>query len=519
LRREPASGPSGEIWETLQDPDRDELVAGVERAGRVLEPGRRWHYSNLAFALLGEVVARTSGDPWEVVLRQRLLQPLGMTRTTLEPVEPRAHGYFVEPYSDVARLEPLLRLRGMAPAGQLWSTPTDLARWAAFLADPDPDVLDPDSLAEARHPQVIADLQGWTLAWGLGLMLYHKGERILHGHAGGMPGFLSSVMAYDKDGEHAGVAVLANSTAGVDVEGLAADLLTTVLDARAEERSSAPSAPPTAPSRVSTGPPTPSPASPKSSAPTPDAQALRLPGRRGAGRVTSPAVASPARHAALRGSLPALAPPGRCGAGWDSPIAPGLAALAHAGCGSLGPMHMRMGVLEAVPARERPDLVSQPVAAALAVWNGPVSIDEIGVAEIDPELADTAAFCERYNVGLDESANCVVVAARRGGETRLAACVVLATTRADVNGLVRRHLAARRASFAPLDAAVAETGMEYGGITPIGLPDDWPILIDAAVAASSRVVVGSGLRRSKLTLPGKALAALPQAEVLEGLGR
>ncbi len=301
MRREPASGPSGEIWETLQDPDRDELVAGVERAGRVLEPGRRWHYSNLAFALLGEVVARTSGDPWEVVLRQRLLQPLGMTRTTLEPVEPRAHGYFVEPYSDVARLEPLLRLRGMAPAGQLWSTPTDLARWAAFLADPDPDVLDPDSLAEARHPQVIADLQGWTLAWGLGLMLYHKGERILHGHAGGMPGFLSSVMAYDKDGEHAGVAVLANSTAGVDVEGLAADLLTTVLDARAEERSSAPSAPPTAPSRVSTGPPTPSPASPKSSALTPDAQALRLPGRRGAGRVTSPAVAAPGGTLAGRG--------------------------------------------------------------------------------------------------------------------------------------------------------------------------------------------------------------------------
>jgi CubicO group peptidase (beta-lactamase class C family) len=210
----------------------------------VLEPGRRWHYSNLAFALLGEVVAHSSGLAWEVALAERLLQPLGMTRTTLEPVDPRAHGYFVEPYSDVARPEPLLRLRGMAPAGQLWSTPADLARWAAFLADPDPGVLDPDSLAEARHPQVIADLEGWTLAWGLGLMLYRKGERILHGHAGGMPGFVSSVMAYDKDGEHAGVAVLANSTAGVDVEGLAADLLTTVLDAGAEEQPWRPSDPP-----------------------------------------------------------------------------------------------------------------------------------------------------------------------------------------------------------------------------------------------------------------------------------
>ena len=107
--------------------------------------------------------------------------------------------------------------------------------------------------------------------------------------------------------------------------------------------------------------------------------------------------------------------------------------------------------------------------------------DEAIVAEIDPELADTAAFCERYGVGLDVSANCVVVAGRRGGETRFAACVVLATTRADVNGVVRRRLDARKASFAAMDLAVAETGMEYGGITPIGLPAGWPLLVDARV--------------------------------------
>lgn len=182
-------------------------------------------------------------------------------------------------------------------------------------------------------------------------------------------------------------------------------------------------------------------------------------------------------------------------------------------------MRMRIGILEATPAIERLDLVAPPVAAALSAWSGPVPVDEIGVAEINPELADTAAFCERYGVGLEESANCVVVAGRRGGEVRLAACMVLATTRADVNGLVRRHLEARRASFAPLDEAVAETGMEYGGITPIGLPVDWPLLVDAAVAASPRVVAGSGLRRSKLTLPGKALSDLPNAVVLDGLGR
>ena len=177
-----------------------------------------------------------------------------------------------------------------------------------------------------------------------------------------------------------------------------------------------------------------------------------------------------------------------------------------------------IGRLVLQPARERPDLLAVPVARALAQWPGHRSVSELQVAEIDPELADTAAFCDRYGVRLDESANCVVVAGRRGEDTRLAACVVLATARADVNGLVRRHLGARRASFAPLESAVAQSGMEYGGITPVGLPSGWPLLVDAAVAAATHVVVGSGLRRSKLVVPGAALAELPGAEVLDGLG-
>jgi prolyl-tRNA editing enzyme YbaK/EbsC (Cys-tRNA(Pro) deacylase) len=176
-----------------------------------------------------------------------------------------------------------------------------------------------------------------------------------------------------------------------------------------------------------------------------------------------------------------------------------------------------IGSLRTVPALHRPDLLAPPVAEALRTWKG--RADEVLVAEIDPDLADTAAFCEYYGVGLDVSANCVVVAARRGAETRMAACVVLATTRADVNGLVRRRLDARKASFAPMDVAVAETGMEYGGITPLGLPEEWPLLVDAAVAATPQVVVGSGVRRSKLVLPGAALAELPAAEVVDGLGR
>jgi len=160
------------------------------------------------------------------------------------------------------------------------------------------------------------------------------------------------------------------------------------------------------------------------------------------------------------------------------------------------------------------ELVAAPITAALSSMD---RATEVFAAPIDPELADTAAFCERYSVSLEDSANCVVIAGRRGEETRYAACVILATTRADVNGIVRRRLDARKASFAPMDDAVRLTAMEYGGITPIGLPGNWPVLIDAAVMARDVVVIGSGLRRSKIALPPSVLAALPTAEVIDGL--
>jgi prolyl-tRNA editing enzyme YbaK/EbsC (Cys-tRNA(Pro) deacylase) len=180
---------------------------------------------------------------------------------------------------------------------------------------------------------------------------------------------------------------------------------------------------------------------------------------------------------------------------------------------------MKIGTLEAVPALGQPGLLARPVATALAALDGTLPADLVGVAEIDPALADTAAFCERYGVLLAESANCVVVTGRRDGEARFAACVVLATTRADVNGVVRRQLDVRKASFAATDTAVELTGMEYGGITPLGLPPQWPVFIDATVAACPLVVIGSGVRRSKLVLPGELLGRLPGATVLEGLGR
>ncbi len=174
-----------------------------------------------------------------------------------------------------------------------------------------------------------------------------------------------------------------------------------------------------------------------------------------------------------------------------------------------------LGRLDLVPALDRPDLLAGPVLALLQRWPRAA---EVEVAEIDPALADTEAFCAAYGVALAESANCVVVAGRRADAVRSAACLVLAATRADVNGVVRRRLDARKASFAPLEQTVEATGMEYGGITPLGLPPDWPVLVDPAVLQAPQVVVGSGLRRSKIVLPGPAVADLPGVEVVAGLG-
>ena len=174
-----------------------------------------------------------------------------------------------------------------------------------------------------------------------------------------------------------------------------------------------------------------------------------------------------------------------------------------------------LGTLTSVPALDRPDLLADPVAAALRSWPG---AHQVAVTEIDPDLADTAALTEAYDLPLAASANCVVVSGRRAGEERIAACVVRADTRADVNNLVKRTLDVRKASFLPMDRAVEETGMEYGGITPVGLPADWRVLVDAFVLDIDVAVIGSGVRRSKLLLPGRSLADLPAVEVLADLG-
>jgi prolyl-tRNA editing enzyme YbaK/EbsC (Cys-tRNA(Pro) deacylase) len=178
-------------------------------------------------------------------------------------------------------------------------------------------------------------------------------------------------------------------------------------------------------------------------------------------------------------------------------------------------MTFHLGTLAGGPGSERTDLLAPPTLQALRDLGW---LDLVGVAEIDPAISETAATQAAYSLEADTLANCVVVAGRREGHERLAACVVLATTRADINGFVKRRLDVRKASFLPMDRAVDLTGMEYGGITPIGLPPDWPVLIDGRVLDVPLVVIGSGVRRSKILVAGSLLGQLPAAEIAEGLG-
>ena len=176
----------------------------------------------------------------------------------------------------------------------------------------------------------------------------------------------------------------------------------------------------------------------------------------------------------------------------------------------------RIGTLESLPALSHPELLAPPVHEALKDWPGAT---DVAVVEIDPAYADTAAMSERYDVPMELGANCVVVMGKREGEERTAACLVRADTRAEVNNLVKRTLDVRKCSFLSMDRAVEESGMEYGGITPVGLPAAWRILVDEECLAIEAAVIGSGVRRSKLLVPGPLLGELPRAEVLAGLGR
>ena len=191
----------GSVWETLVFPSTEELLGRLDEAEQVLDPGAQWHYSNLAYSLLGEVVAVVSGQPYEQFVEERLIRTTGLGRTSWDRAEPAARGYYVDPFSNVLRPEGEVERSGsLSAAGNLWSTTGDLCRWASSLAD-----------RPTMHAvQIMADPDRWLLAWGLGVMLYRRGEKILFGHDGAMPGFLASLCASREEGVQA--AVLTNAS-------------------------------------------------------------------------------------------------------------------------------------------------------------------------------------------------------------------------------------------------------------------------------------------------------------------
>jgi CubicO group peptidase (beta-lactamase class C family) len=218
-----ASEPPGPWWERTDGTGRTELLGPDVPSVRGLH-----HYSNPGFALLGALVAHVRGEPWGTVLRREILEPLGLHRTTLRPVAPHALGWAVHPWADVLLPEPLTDTGPMAPAGQIWSTVDDLSRFAQFLLHGDDRVLGADSLAQMRTPWSAPEAGDWSGGYGLGMELRRRGERLLSGHTGSMPGFVAAVWTSPAD--DLATVLLANTTAGVPSGGVAADLLTIVAD-------------------------------------------------------------------------------------------------------------------------------------------------------------------------------------------------------------------------------------------------------------------------------------------------
>ncbi|GAA2222187.1 serine hydrolase domain-containing protein [Streptomyces indiaensis] len=233
----PAETP-GPWWERSPGDLRPELADVLGDRPLLTPPGRRFHYSNPGYALLGALIEKLRGASWEEVLRREVLEPLGLRRTSVRPVAPHAGGWAVHPWADVMLPEPVEDLGRMAPAGQLWSTGGDLARFAAFLLNGDERVLRADSLREMRTPAAAheaADVAS-GYAYCLGMEIRRRNGRSLVGHTGSLPGFLACLMISIED-DVAAIA-LANSTSGPLLFPVAADLVRIV--AEAEPRIPAP---------------------------------------------------------------------------------------------------------------------------------------------------------------------------------------------------------------------------------------------------------------------------------------
>ncbi|MER7277683.1 serine hydrolase domain-containing protein [Dactylosporangium sp. NPDC000244] len=223
--------PDGDWWERHGGTDVETFLSTLTADKVAYPPLHGFHYSNLAYGLLGAVVSRLGGEEWAEMLGKRLLRPLGLERTTYAAAEPYARGYVMHPWLDQMREEPHPDAGAMAPAGQLWSTVEDLARWAAFVADPDPAVLAPATMTEMCAPFVLSDLESWRAGHGLGIQLWRRGERVFVGHSGSMPGYVAVFAAHRPS--RTAVVAFANAYTMHHPGGLSAfglDLLETVLD-------------------------------------------------------------------------------------------------------------------------------------------------------------------------------------------------------------------------------------------------------------------------------------------------
>ncbi|MCW2639913.1 MAG: beta-lactamase [Dactylosporangium sp.] len=226
LQREP----EGEWWERSAGVDLERFLETLIPEKIAYPPYRSYHYSNLGYGLLGAVLTRLTGQPWRDLVAARVLDPLGMTRTTYHPTEPFARGYMVHPWHDTLREEPRHDAGAMAPAGQLWSTASDLLRWAAFLADPQPSVLAAATVTEMCAPAVISDLDSWSAGHGLGIELWRRGERVFVGHRGSMPGYQAMLAVHRPT--RTGVVAFANAYTmhGGGIDRIGFDVLDAVLD-------------------------------------------------------------------------------------------------------------------------------------------------------------------------------------------------------------------------------------------------------------------------------------------------
>ncbi|GAB3718060.1 serine hydrolase domain-containing protein [Amycolatopsis oliviviridis] len=213
----------GSWWERTVGADWDALVESLKDGATRLRPGSKFHYSNVGYGVLGELVARHRGQSWLDVVRAEILGPLGMTRTSPHPEGAHANGFAVHPFADLLMPEPSPDAGAMAPAGQLWSTITDLARWTAFLGGHTGGVLSEQTVAEMREMVTVDDGDAWTTGFGLGVMLVRTEGRRLAGHTGSMPGFLACSLVDANAG--IGALVLTNSTAGVGITQLCLDLM------------------------------------------------------------------------------------------------------------------------------------------------------------------------------------------------------------------------------------------------------------------------------------------------------